>query len=634
MTVQSLWKILDEAGCSQKVGSKNLFDFQSNKKNKSRFRAPPLQQNADSSSFEKSLAVDLSIWICEALTSHALNEGHAKPWLHLAFSRATKLLSLGIRLVIVIEGKRRINNNDDGSDSFRKRRSGTLFWKACNECEELLRHLGIPVVKAKAEGEALCALLNQNGIVDGVISNDGDCFLFGAKVLYTKFSVENLEKGEVHRYRICDFSANVEVNNSSNVETIRLSREDLIAFAILTGSDMAGPGLQNVGSKRALRYIRKCHTLRPNRQDAALQDVLSWCKSNNEINNPGQEPGKKCSCCNHPGTKSLHQKHGCEKCGTSPGQPCILEDSDDKLRKSLQEKASSMQSFHPVRVSESYQQPNENQIPLSLTSKIRPIARMPDLGSLMEMKLIVKGHSLSESREYLKKIVGRIMALIDLHDFDSDDDNQNNQHELSMNRSRPIPVEIVKVATQNGKACYDVTWRVPATLTDDYGQEIGGYEYSTISPRDIFKTKYPQLVEAFERKEKERKKQKNAEEIRRITFLDSMLRPDKGAPDTMHGTKNPDFSRRREYFELVQPSQSQRIRRKTFSSQGADAKMLLGFAPGKRPATNKRTRPVQSLEDYHNPPPKKVARDSMRSTRPFVMMGGFEIVITPLKSAA
>lgn len=41
--------------------------------------------------------------------------------------------------------------------------------------------LGIPVVKAQGEAEALCAQLNRQGYVDACITPDSDAFLFGAK---------------------------------------------------------------------------------------------------------------------------------------------------------------------------------------------------------------------------------------------------------------------------------------------------------------------------------------------------------------------------------------------------------------------------------------------------------------------
>ncbi len=54
--------------------------------------------------------------------------------------------------------------------------------RAARECSSVWV-LGVPVVKAKADGDALCALLNLQGVVDVVISNDGDCLLSGAKAV-------------------------------------------------------------------------------------------------------------------------------------------------------------------------------------------------------------------------------------------------------------------------------------------------------------------------------------------------------------------------------------------------------------------------------------------------------------------
>jgi len=44
----------------------------------------------------------------------------------------------------------------------------------------LLELLGVPVLKAKGEAEALCAQLNREGLVDACITSDSDAFLFGA----------------------------------------------------------------------------------------------------------------------------------------------------------------------------------------------------------------------------------------------------------------------------------------------------------------------------------------------------------------------------------------------------------------------------------------------------------------------
>jgi len=55
-----------------------------------------------------------------------------------------------------------------------------------------LRQLGCFVVdlsKGNGEAEALCAQLNAQGIVDGVVTPDCDSFLFGALRVYKDFSI-------------------------------------------------------------------------------------------------------------------------------------------------------------------------------------------------------------------------------------------------------------------------------------------------------------------------------------------------------------------------------------------------------------------------------------------------------------
>jgi 5'-3' exonuclease len=53
-----------------------------------------------------------------------------------------------------------------------------------DETRELLRLFGVPYVISPAEAEAQCAQLNVCGLVDGVITDDSDTFLFGGEHVY------------------------------------------------------------------------------------------------------------------------------------------------------------------------------------------------------------------------------------------------------------------------------------------------------------------------------------------------------------------------------------------------------------------------------------------------------------------
>jgi len=550
-----------------------------------------------------SLAVDLSIWICESLTSRAMNDHNENPTLHLVFTRTMKLLSMGIKLIFVIEGKRRVRSsklNDTGEkhqDKFRKRRTGTSFWNACKQCETMLEMLGVPVVRAKAEGEALCAFLNTKGIVDGVISNDGDCLLFGAKVVYTKFSIDNLDKGCVMRYTASRIHAVVDkktLNDKSQdgveqtkcaqnppdtdgiklTNVVYLSRKDLVAFALLTGSDLAGDGLDKIGYKKAIRFIRKCKMDRPlSTATAAMDELESWARSVKPIivstsnamkdgdgsdrdsslttqeeddvqdgtcNATKSKQKSCCSRCNHIGSKRSHEKDGCEACCTAPGEPCHKQSTEDKFRKSLRAKALALRNpkFDPTLVVNAYMRPNDNQMPASLllagiTSSKKLHMGFPKLRDLVEWPVVVKGHALDASQAYLKQSAAKLLARTGLfqslaQDADGTVQGQglsSHQNHRLCPRDQPVPTEIVRKLVQNRVDCYEVSWAMKATITNEDGDGIDGYEFSTIEPQDMVNQKHPQLVEAFRsaRQQPTTKQSGETELQKRREFLESLF---------------------------------------------------------------------------------------------------------------
>ncbi|KAL3924500.1 MAG: hypothetical protein SGILL_001011, partial [Bacillariaceae sp.] len=570
MTVSSLWKALDRAGSGQCVGAKELqnhHQFQKNKKNETitpwNVRQLERQQaslRTESIKHRPVLAVDLSIWICEALTSSSMQQNHvADPPLQLVYSRALKLLNLGIKLVVVVEGKRRIrrnildNENIDANaqqqpqqqDKFRKRRSGAPFWSACQRCETMLQALGIPVVRAKAEGEALCALLNQKGIVDGIISNDGDCFLFGAKVLYTKFSIENLEQSRVMRYDAGDIRACLDDDDADKFDEtgqkseegdaiVRMTRNDLIAFAILTGSDLAGDGLDKVGCRKAIRFIRKCRIDNPLKleESPAIKELISWGKAASRFrktpctsnDHDDKEIGTKrtCGCCGHPGSKRSHMKLGCNICGTGPGEACFPLSPGGKFRKMLRSKALDMgPKFDPSSTIELYNRPNENQLPLLLVGKTARNLEMqpPKLQSLVRSKFVIRGANVRESRQYIQKSLAAYMARTQLFLIASGPPLSK----LPKNPNRPTPVRVTKFVTRSGVASCEVQWVIKATITDEEGNSLDQYDFSTIEEEKLIQDSYPDLLLNFKERKEQLEAQGDAEQEKRKAFIANMF---------------------------------------------------------------------------------------------------------------
>ncbi|KAK4235005.1 hypothetical protein C8A03DRAFT_37181 [Achaetomium macrosporum] len=108
------------------------------------------------------------------------------------------------------------------------------------ECQTLLRLFGIPYITAPMEAEAQCAELVRLNLVDGIVTDDSDTFLFGGTRVY-----KNVFNG--NKYVECYLAKDLETELS-------LSREQLIALAQLLGSDYT-EGLPGVGPVTALEIL-------------------------------------------------------------------------------------------------------------------------------------------------------------------------------------------------------------------------------------------------------------------------------------------------------------------------------------------------------------------------------------------
>jgi DNA excision repair protein ERCC-5 len=108
------------------------------------------------------------------------------------------------------------------------------------ECQALLRLFGIPYITAPMEAEAQCAEFVSLGLVDGIITDDSDTFLFGGTRVYKNMFNSN-------KFVECYLSTDLE-------KDLSLSRDQLISIAQLLGSDYT-EGIPGVGPVTAIEIL-------------------------------------------------------------------------------------------------------------------------------------------------------------------------------------------------------------------------------------------------------------------------------------------------------------------------------------------------------------------------------------------
>jgi flap endonuclease-1 len=138
------------------------------------------------------------------------------------------------------------------------------------DAKELLDAMGIPWVDAPSEGEAQASFMAAEGTVAAVASQDHDSLVFGAPIL-----VRNITISGKRRLPSKGIVINVvpeRITLSSVLSATGLSREQLVDFAILLGTDFNPDGFEGVGPVRALNYLKKYGRLEEIRE---LKDALS-----------------------------------------------------------------------------------------------------------------------------------------------------------------------------------------------------------------------------------------------------------------------------------------------------------------------------------------------------------------------
>ncbi|KAL7797248.1 hypothetical protein V8C37DRAFT_370487 [Trichoderma ceciliae] len=221
----------------------------------------------------ETLAVDGYGWLHRAAYSCAVELGQGKPtkkFINAALHRVKMLKHFGVTPYMVFDGDFLPSKAATEASRAKKReeklklaneylkagkpsQAAQEFQKCIDITPEMasaliqqLKKMDIPYVVAPYEADAQLVYLERNGFVGGIISDDSDLLVFGAKRLLTKLD----QYGNCIEINRRDFCACREISLTGWSDT------EFRRMAIMSGCDYLN-GLPGVGLKTAYRMLRK-----------------------------------------------------------------------------------------------------------------------------------------------------------------------------------------------------------------------------------------------------------------------------------------------------------------------------------------------------------------------------------------
>lgn len=184
------------------------------------------------------LAIDISIWQFQVQAAR----GGSNPAIRTLFYRLLRLLGLSIQPIFVFDGPNKPVFK-------RNKRSGRGDGVATSMAKRMIRLFGFQIHDAPGEAEAECALLEQQGIVDAVLSEDVDTIMFGCRRTLRNWSSEGTKAKTPTHMSMYDVE---ELQKGGS----GLDREGMVLVALMSGGDYIPEGIPGAGVKLACEAAR------------------------------------------------------------------------------------------------------------------------------------------------------------------------------------------------------------------------------------------------------------------------------------------------------------------------------------------------------------------------------------------
>ncbi|EDO03402.1 hypothetical protein SS1G_05883 [Sclerotinia sclerotiorum 1980 UF-70] len=205
------------------------------------------------------IAIDISIWNFQIQAG----QGGTNPALRTLYYRLLRLLSISVQPLFVFDGPHKppVKRNKQTG------RGGASIPDLMTK--ELLKLFGFEYHIAPGEAEAECALLQREGVVDAVLSEDVDTLMFGSGLTFRSWSSEKKSGAGTPTH------VNVYDAKATKAGRSGLDREGMILVALMSGGDYKTEGIPGCGVKVACEAARAGFGKRLcqiRREDAAAYD--------------------------------------------------------------------------------------------------------------------------------------------------------------------------------------------------------------------------------------------------------------------------------------------------------------------------------------------------------------------------
>uniref|UniRef100_A0A1I8PG70 Flap endonuclease GEN n=1 Tax=Stomoxys calcitrans TaxID=35570 RepID=A0A1I8PG70_STOCA len=459
----------------------------------------------------KTVAIDLAGWVCESLN---VVDYFVHPRHHLKnlFFRTCYLIWEEVVPIFVLEGtapklkkqvmekrneiqfrgvkpKEKPMTNTQTSVNSQPCKGGdkgrSRFNQVLKQCENLLASMGIQCVQGPGEAEAYCAFLNLKGLVDGVISQDSDCFAYGAVRVYRNFSVSSqgalaAQGGAIDIYDMKQICSRMDFGQNK-----------VIVMALLCGCDYCPDGVGGIGRDSVIKLFNKY------KNDEILDKIRRWRQEDAKYTALEMRVDDKtiCTNCGHLGRTQSHTKNGCGVCRTNRGcneQLWREERLSIKAELVLRKKALADASFPSEEIIEEFlKQPD----------------KVPDLELSWRQPNMVKfikqvGHLLQWHEIYCFQKFFPLLTRWQLL-------NALKVKDASSVMAYVTPKEIIKKRVVKGIPSLELLWQDEKGFFNGLIPDVQMREYekdnakgindlwTTVEPMDMMEAAYPMLVETY-----------------------------------------------------------------------------------------------------------------------------------------